>query len=376
MKREEFEAFATLIGTVCGAGILGAPYIIAKAGFLTGLFAIIIVGFAVTLMHLYLGEIVLRTKGKHQLTGYAEKYLGKKGKFFMTLSMMIGIYGALIVYYIGISSILQSLFGLSSSLFMLLFFAIISIPIYYGLRAVETSETYFAFIPVIIILIIFVILAPKISVDNYMNFDGGKIFLPFGVLLFAFLGTAAIPEMNQELKNKRKLKEVLLAGFIFIALIYALFAFSVVGSVPLSEFEKFSPNDRIATIVLGSVVGKTMFVLGNLFALFAMSTSFMALGLALKEMYQFDYRMNNKTAWALTCIIPLILALGNFADVTTYMGVAGTLAGGLEAVMIVSMLKNAKLHGQRKPEYSMHGTKVGMIAVIVIFGIGLIMQFL
>lgn len=376
MQKEEFEAFATLIGTVVGAGILGAPYVIAKAGFLTGLLAIIIVGFAVTLMHLYLGEIVLRTKGKHQLTGYAEKYLGKKGKYFMTLSMMIGIYGALLIYYIGISNVMHALFGINKTLSMFIFFAVLSIPIYYGLRAVEKSETYFAFIPIIFLLIIFTILAPKITQANYMNFDGTKLFLPFGVLLFAFLGTAAIPEMNQELKNKRKIKEVLLVGFIFIALIYSLFAFSVVGSVSLAQFESFPPNERIATIVLGSVVGKTMFILGNLFALFAMSTSFMALGLALKEMYQFDYRIKNWLAWALTCIIPLIIALGNFADITTYMGVAGTLAGGIEAIMIVSMLKNAKLHGQRRPEYSMQGTKIGMVAVLIVFGIGLVMQFI
>ena len=37
MKKEFFEAIALLMGTVIGAGVLGIPYIVYKAGFLTGL---------------------------------------------------------------------------------------------------------------------------------------------------------------------------------------------------------------------------------------------------------------------------------------------------------------------------------------------------
>ena len=92
MKKEFFESIALLMGTVIGAGVLGIPYIVYKAGFLTGLLALVFLGVAVLFMNLFVGEIVLSTKGKHQLTGYAEKYLGKKGKVLMALSMFIGIY--------------------------------------------------------------------------------------------------------------------------------------------------------------------------------------------------------------------------------------------------------------------------------------------
>ena len=73
-------AAATLIGTIVGAGILGIPYVIAKAGFLYGFFIILLIGFAFLFLNLSTGEIVLRTKTQHQLTGYAEKYLGQWGK--------------------------------------------------------------------------------------------------------------------------------------------------------------------------------------------------------------------------------------------------------------------------------------------------------
>ena len=53
MKKLPFlEAIGTLIGTIIGAGVLGIPYVIAKAGFLTGLVDLFIIGFAVLILYL------------------------------------------------------------------------------------------------------------------------------------------------------------------------------------------------------------------------------------------------------------------------------------------------------------------------------------
>ena len=84
----KFPAVAVLMGTIIGAGILGIPYAIMQSGFLIGLIHLIVIGAIVLLITLYLGEISLRTAKNHQLTGYAEKYLGKKGKLIMTLSLL------------------------------------------------------------------------------------------------------------------------------------------------------------------------------------------------------------------------------------------------------------------------------------------------
>ncbi|HLD97187.1 MAG TPA: aromatic amino acid transport family protein, partial [Candidatus Nanoarchaeia archaeon] len=82
-----FEAIATLIGTTIGAGVLGIPYVVAQSGLAVGLLHIIIIGTAAIMVNLLLGEIVLRTKGNHQLSGYAAKSLGEGGKKLMTLAM-------------------------------------------------------------------------------------------------------------------------------------------------------------------------------------------------------------------------------------------------------------------------------------------------
>ena len=77
----------------------------------------------------------------------------------------------------------------------------------------------------------------------------------------------------------------------FIA--YLLFALVVVGATGIN-------TTQIATIGLGLLIGKHMILFGNLFAIFAMGTSFLTLGLALKEMYAYDYNLSNFKSWALS----------------------------------------------------------------------------
>ena len=100
-KKSYYEAIATLIGVVIGAGIIGIPYVFAQAGIVAGIINLAMLGLAITVLHLCLGEICLRTPGNHQLPGYARTYLGKWGGRLMALSMVITIYGAMIAYTLG-----------------------------------------------------------------------------------------------------------------------------------------------------------------------------------------------------------------------------------------------------------------------------------
>jgi amino acid permease len=99
-----------LVGTCIGAGILGIPFVAAKAGFFTALIYIIAVGLITYLINMYLGEVSLRTKQKHQIVGYAEKYLGKRGKRLMEFATVFGIYAAIIAYMVGVGESLSFLF--------------------------------------------------------------------------------------------------------------------------------------------------------------------------------------------------------------------------------------------------------------------------
>jgi tyrosine-specific transport protein len=367
-----YKAIATLTGTTIGAGILGIPYVVAKAGFFTGLLLILILGLAILMLNLFLGEITLRTPGNHQLPGYAERYLGKIGKGLMVFAMFFGIYGALIAYLIGEGESLSALFGGSPLIFSLIFFIIASSIVYLGLKSVVKSELLFVIGLTLLILLIAVIaiFSGKMNLANLAEFNLSKIAIPYGVILFAFLGTVAVPEMKEYLTRDRKLlKKSIIIGTLIPLVAYALFSFITIATTGAQTTE-------IATIGLGKALGPTIIIFGNLLAIFAMFTSFLTLALAMKEIYHYDYKINKNIAWALTVFIPLILFLLGLHSFIKVIGITGAVAGGLEGILLVLIYWKARKKGTRIPEYKLGNINLVGIIIMVLFILGIIYQLI
>jgi tyrosine-specific transport protein len=353
-----------------GAGILGIPYVVAKAGFITGLINILVLGVVFLFIHLYLGEVVLRTKGKHQLTSYAEKYTGKIGKYFMFISMVVGIYGAIVAYIMGGGEALASITGLDSLLCSVIFFGILSWLVYVGLKAIEESEAFAMPLVLIIVVLIFAFAVTKLNPAYLSEFNFSRLLVPYGVVLFAFIGTSAIPEMGEELaKYKKDMKKAIIIGSSIPIIVYLLFALSVVGVLGKATHE-------IGALGLAAILGEKMAFIGAIFALLTMSTSFLVLGLALKELFWYDYGLRKNTSWLLACFVPFLLFLliktRNLASFTKILDFAGVITGVIIGVLIVLMVMNAKKKGERKPEYSIYINKFIAFLLIIIFIIGAI----
>lgn len=349
---QQVEAVSTLVGTVIGAGVLGIPYMIAKSGLLNGIILIILLGAALTILYLYYGEIILRTDKLHHLSGYAEKYLGKWGKLIATVSFIISMYGALVAYLFGSGAALTSIFGGNSLLFSLGFLAVGAVVIYIGITAVEKSEPVLMVLVLVLIFAICTLNLNHIQPANLTGFNIETLLLPYGVVMFALLGTNAIPEMREELAgNEKKLKRCILIGMLIPVIVYILFSVVVVGVIGLSGFEALDEDNRIASVALVKYVGPLMGILGNLFALFAITTSFFSIGLSLKEMFIFDLNLKPGLAMLLTFLpplIPFLFGLTSFIEVLEIMGVA---VGGITAFLIVFIFWNTGKKSERKPEY-------------------------
>ena len=370
-------ATATLMGTVIGAGVLAIPSVIAQSGFLVGAIDIIVIGLAMLLLNLSLGEIVLRTNGHHQLTGYMEKYLGPWGKRLMMFSMIFGIYGALIAYIIGEGETLRTLFGGNPLWYSLLFFVVISLVIYKGVKATgRTALVVISFsVTVIILLSIFAIF--DINVTNLTSFYPARFLVPYGVILFAFLGTAAIPELREELiKEKQKLKKAIIIGSIVPIVIYLLFAAVVVGIVGLDGFTLLEPNQQIATVALSLYANPVIGILANVFAVLSMLTASLSLGLALREMYQYDYRLSPRAAFALTMILPFVLGISHLTTFIRVIDVTGAITGGVAGILIVLAYRKAQRTGERTPEYALHLPAGFYWLLLLLFSGGIVYQLL
>ncbi len=368
VKSKLFPAIATLTGTMIGAGFLAIPYVVSKSGFFVGLFWIIFIGLFIMLMKLYLGEVSLRTKGNHQLTGYAEKYLGKDWRNLMFFSMIFGIYSSLFAYLIAEGESLSYLFTGSvnySIYFVFAFFAVMACLTYVGLRALKRFESLGLIIVIILVAAIVVYFLPSINPDNLSYINKENIFMPFGVIFFSFLAFSSLPEIERELVGQEKyMKKTIIIGTSIAILVYVLFTFAVVGY-------KGENVPEIATLALGKV-----FVILGIVTMF---TAFFAGSIALRDMFRFDFHVMRWKAWLVVMLVPIVLYLINYfyslVSFTRILGITGIISGGTTGITILLMNRAAKRMGNRKPEYSL---PVGWWIIFVlsfVFVLGAVLEF-
>jgi tyrosine-specific transport protein len=365
-----YGAIATLIGCIIGAGVFAIPYAVAQSGFMTGLIIIIILGFSTLMINLYMGEICLRTPGNHSLPSLAGKYLGRPYKQIMKTAMIIGIFGGLIAYIIGSGTTAASLTGVSTWICSLIFTGLMGLVLYFDINLLEKIELLFViFIGILLTGIIFMSIS-DVNITNLTVFQPAKVLFPFGVILFAYSGIVAISEMKEELgENKHLLKKAIIIGSLIPMILYIIFSLIVVGVTG-------GETTEIATIGLGQVVGNHILLIGNLFVLFAMGTSFITTGYALKQTFMEEFSWSHNISWAIVIIIPMIIAISGITGFFSTLDLTGALASGSIYILSILMHRRSQQYGEDEPHYTMPHITILKAIFVVIFVIGFGYQFI
>lgn len=368
MNSKFFPALAVLVGTTIGAGFLGIPYVVSRAGFLPGLAFLVFVAVFMLFVKLYLGEVSLRTQGNHQLTGYAERYLGRKGKFLMFFSMIFGIYSALVAYLIAEGKSLSYVVAGNESyafLFSLLFWLLMTCLTYVGLKALKKYEKISMVLVLAIVIVMVVMFFPGIKVDNLSYVNPENIFLPFGVMLFSFLAFSSLPEIERILRGQEKLmKKVIFTGVMIALFVYFVFMLVVVGN--------FGEDTReIATLSFPRFF--------SVLAILTMFTAYFTQCIAIRDMFRFDYSLGRFNGWVLSSLLPLFIFLIIYffkvVSFTLLLSVGGVVGGGLAGILIILMNKEAKKNGNRKPEYSMSISWKIVVLISIVFILACVAEF-
>lgn len=357
----------TLTGTIIGAGILGLPYVFSKSGFLIGMFWLVLLGIIMIYSVLCLGEVTLRTKGKHQLPGYAKRYLGKKAKWILFFAVVFGIYSALLAYLIGEGQSFSMIFTGSADYavyFAIGFWILMTFLLREGLRGLKRIETWGVLAIILIIILILVWYSPGLQMGNLNYTNISFFFFPFGVVLFALLGFTSVPELRMEIKGQEKLlKKAIIIGVLIPIIVYALFSFIFVGVLGRDV-------PQVATLGFGKLV--------VWLGVFTMLTSYFVLSFSLKDIFKFDLKYSKFKSFILVSLIPIILYLFlhlfNLLDFVGVLGIGGVVSGGLIGTMILFMNKKAKIKGNRNPEYSVPINWFLIILLSLIFIMGIIVE--
>ena len=367
MKTSFALALSTLVGTIVGAGIFSLPYIFVKSGVIPGIFYFVFFGGIVMLLHLFWGEVCLRTSGKHRIIGYAEIYLGKWAKIIAALVLVFVLVGVLLVYLILAGQFLKIIFSpvapqVSNTAFSILIWAVLSFFVFKGIQLISKLEFFLDIGLFAVILAVFVSAVPHIHFQNLSLFNSSGLFFPFGILLFSMAGWDAIPEIADLFKNKKekeRLDNVIGWGSGITVGLFLLFSLFVAGvSGTLTTQDSFSGLEQF--------LGKPIIMLGALFGILAITTSFLVLGNYLKNSLYRDFKVPYLWASAIALGLPLALFLLGFREFLTVIGIVGAVMGAVEGVLMILIFQKAKKMGDRKPEYEIRIPQFLLFVIAVI----------
>lgn len=360
------EALAVFLGTIIGVGIFVLPYIALKAGFWVVLVYFFFLIILTTVIHFLLAEVSRDTHKIARIPGYAEEYLGKGWGRFSLIVSSSGLIGALLAYLIlggkFFTLYFAPYFGGGEFFYTLLYFAFGAFLIYKGIKSIAKTEMIMGLTFVLILLLFFSRGLPFLRLENLFTFNPRYLIFPYGAVLFSLWGLSLVPEIKEIVERERKkLRLVISSGIALAGLFYLFFVFIILGvSGPRTS------ADALSGFALA--VGDKIAPLGFVFGLLTTFTSFIALGLTLKKIFQYDLKLPEKTSWAFACFPALFLYLIGVKNFIEVISLTGAVMLGLEAIIVIFIYKKfIEKRFQRKASFWIY-------PLTCLFLIGLVLQ--
>jgi tyrosine-specific transport protein len=371
--RTSLKATSIIIGTIIGVGIFGLPYAINKVGFFIAIPLFVFLSLTILCLHLLYGEIVLRTKKTQRLVGYAEKYLGKKAKTIATFTALFGLLGSQLAYLIVGGEFLKFLsknvLGENLIVYAIIFLIIGSLIILKDSNVIASFEFLMSLFLVSVILLIFFSALPEINLGNFNRINPTYAFAAYGVILYSLSGMVAIPETVEYLRKKKKknVKKVIVTGTLLPHFLCIVFAFSVIGLVGSGVSES-------AITSLTGFLGNEIVIVGAIFGIIAVLTSFITIGSALMKILWYDYKLSKTLSWIVVSVVPFILFILGFRNFVNVIGVVGAVMGGINGILVIMIFKRAKKRGDQKSLYNFRLSSPVKWTLITVFSLGILYE--
>jgi hypothetical protein len=123
-------------------------------------------------------------------------------------------------------------------------------------------------------------------------------------------------------------------------------------------------------------LGQKVMLLGAIFGIFAVSTSFLTSANYLKNTLIFDYKIPFLISFSLVIFIPLILFLIGVRQFIWVIAFIGIFMGLVDGTVISLIYQKAKKYGDRIPEYSLNIPKYFFYSIIIILFLGAFIEIL
>ena len=336
-----WEAACIITGYGIGAGVLSMPYMAARNGLILSTLILILSLLASYVLHLMIAEIALKEGNGGQIISCLNRFLFR-GKTKQVLTVIFFVLMAVILvtnlaaYISGAEEIIVGLLPIPSIAAKLLFYVVAASVVLFGLKAVGVSEKIA--VTVIFALIAALAAASLLNIRNPLSLSAGSLndaLAYYGLAMFAMSAFFSVPQAVEGLDgDTKKIRKAVFLGLLnnFI-LILVISVCSLLSSTEITE---------LAMVGWSAGIGLWAQLIGGLFTVLAMLTTYWSLSLALGGIVDDMLHTGTKISWLLATLPSLILVLFNVAGFLDLMRTAGGLIAIIIAVMVVPAYHNAR----------------------------------
>ena len=338
------EATMMVVGSTIGSGVLGLAFASRNAGWPVLLTWLVVAGFFSIISMLYVAEATLRTTRPLQLSGLAEKYVGKIGSWLIFFSVGATSFCSLIAYTSGCGKILSEFFGISLEMASCLFALGATSVVWLGLKATGVAEKYLSsgMTAMLILLVGASLFSARVPVADILYTHWMYAVPVFNIAVFCYAVQYIVPEISRGFTHE--------PGKL-VPSILALVPLAVFLMLPVDEISE------VASLSWGRALGSPVFfVIVNAFAFCAMLTSFWAIAESfltnMIDRLGFKSETDIRTRAACLAFIvipPVLLAYSGLVGFVNAIFSAGTFGGIIMSILPVFMLRSSRKHGDKKP---------------------------
>lgn len=354
-KRNLISTTLLVAGCCIGGGMLGLPVVSGASGFFPSLAMMFLAWMGMTLSALLLLEVSLWMEGESHVITMTSRILGPLGKAIAWVLFLYISYASLVAYAAGggaeIAHFLSKTSGvhIGKDIGAVILTLLFTFVVMFGGKTVGRVN---AILFIAVIASYFLLLSAgadevKPELLAYRNWGLAPLAIPF--LLTSFSFQTMVPSLTPLLKrNAKALRLSIIAGTTISLLVYLLWQLLILGIIPVEGANGLIEANRQSVpatqFIESHVNGRFIIGIARFFTLFAIITSYLAIGLGLFDFLAdgFSIKKRGQGIWILGTMIaiPTLIFSTQFerafmVAMETSGGIGDTVLNGMIPVLMV-----------------------------------------
>ena len=324
------EATSIIVGHGVGSGILSVPFLASRNRWYDILWIILLVYGINLVMHFMIAELSYNNGGAQFIKCFEkELFVGRMKKAatwfafgLLGFSVVVNVSG----FIAGASAVFEAWFGLPSAAGMLLFYVLAASVVYIGMKLVGICEKIAVFSMVGVIGILFIAtLISDVSPLPASFVSASNLLALYSMVSFSLSAVMSVPQVVKGLNGDRnQIMGSIAAGTgINVGLILLITFMTLLGAGS-------GVTENGALVDLSLHLGGWVSIIGYIFSLLALATSFWANTLNLRDIVNEQTGWGVKKSWlaaSLPCLVIALIGVESFVGFTRLAGVVQVLTG-------------------------------------------------